>query len=511
MSGMRNLVAFVVALGVTLVGSLAHAQGFDAEVRIDQLQLPTPASRFTRAEGPVDTFDEGIAYAFRIGTDYMYRPIRSRLVGAGDDTLIAPVEHALLLHLGASITPVDWLTVEAALPFAIHEEGEDDRRIPSQPLRAGKPGIGDIRAGIHFVPYNTDDLDVMMGLRFWAASGSEAAYLAGDDKFFRLELVPSIAGEIDFFLYGCTMGIAPLFFAGRDGDRAALSCGAHFKVAPTVALGVEPHLALFAFSAGRDDSQNTPGLGKADLAVQFETLGSLRVDVAGVSFGLAAGPGIGGAPGTPDARAMLTIGYADKGERRIVTIESDRDLDGLSDDEDECPDEAGPRDRDGCPSVRDQDGDGIIDGDACPDDPGPSADDPDANGCPDRDNDHLADPVDACPDEPGDDGKGCPQFARLKGDHFEIAPPVQFPYGQARLQPQALDALREVMRTLRTSRKVQKVSIALGTQRAGQRLTDLRAAYILNFLGEQDVDSSRYELELKDDLRAGRVEVRVVE
>ncbi|MEM1033500.1 MAG: hypothetical protein AAGN82_24410 [Myxococcota bacterium] len=509
-------VAIAVVIGMmTLQTSSARAQGFDAEVRIDQLQLPTPGSRFTRSEGPVEGFDEGIAYAFRLGTDYMYRPLRSRIRDETGEEGEARdlVEHALLLHLGMAIRPVDWLTVEAAIPFSVFADGSDDRRIPSQPFRAGKPGVGDVRAGVHVLAYDTEVLDVSLGARFWAASGNQAAYLAGDDRFVRMELVPAVAGEIEYFLYGCTLGLAPLFFAGRDGDRVAASCGAHFKVAPTVALGLEPHVAVFSFSRGRNNSENTPGLASADLAVQFETLGSLRVDVAGVSFGLAGGPGLGGAPGTPDVRALLTLGFADRGQREVVVEERDADLDGIEDDRDACPDVAGPRDRNGCPSRPDEDGDGIVDDDdACPAEAGPPADDPRANGCPDRDNDHLADPVDACPDEPGapaDDG--CPQKARLEAGAFVFDPPVQFPPGQARLPDAARQALAEMSRTLRSSPQVARIQVRVGTALSTRRLTEARVAYLVGLFDDLDVDGRRYVVERRGDLRAGRVEVRVVE
>ena len=95
----------------------------------------------------------------------------------------------------------------------------------------------------------------------------------------------------------------------------------------------------------------------------------------------------------------------------VVTVEevSDRDGDGIRDEEDQCPDEAGPSSTNGCP---DRDGDGIRDADdACPDEYGF----PENDGCPneptaeDRDGDGIVDDDDACPDEPGPvNTDGCP-------------------------------------------------------------------------------------------------------
>ncbi len=82
----------------------------------------------------------------------------------------------------------------------------------------------------------------------------------------------------------------------------------------------------------------------------------------------------------------------------------DVDLDGIPDPNDECPNEPGLPEFNGCP---DSDGDGIRDlDDQCPNEPGL----PEFNGCPDRDGDGIPDYQDACPDEvgPADNG-GCPK------------------------------------------------------------------------------------------------------
>ena len=83
----------------------------------------------------------------------------------------------------------------------------------------------------------------------------------------------------------------------------------------------------------------------------------------------------------------------------------DKDKDGIPDDKDECPDQAGPKKFNGCP---DKDGDGIPDTkDRCPDDAGPE----EFEGCPDRDEDKVPDIDDKCPDTPGlIIFQGCPDF-----------------------------------------------------------------------------------------------------
>lgn len=84
-------------------------------------------------------------------------------------------------------------------------------------------------------------------------------------------------------------------------------------------------------------------------------------------------------------------------------MDADRDQDGTPDVQDNCPDTAGPAELKGCP---DTDGDGVTDDvDACRDLAGEAS----LNGCPDTDGDQIADQEDDCPKEAGlADFNGCP-------------------------------------------------------------------------------------------------------
>jgi outer membrane protein OmpA-like peptidoglycan-associated protein len=81
----------------------------------------------------------------------------------------------------------------------------------------------------------------------------------------------------------------------------------------------------------------------------------------------------------------------------------DQDKDGIADQDDLCPTEAGPESTGGCP---DTDGDGIADkDDACPTEAGLA----NLAGCPDADGDGVADGKDECPNEAGSIAlNGCP-------------------------------------------------------------------------------------------------------
>lgn len=154
-------------------------------------------------------------------------------------------------------------------------------------------------------------------------------------------------------------------------------------------------------------------------------------------------------PSSPGAHTLAVRAFNADDARAYVSISvegvevPDRDGDGVSDEDDSCPDEAGVGAAAGCPdgdgdrladaddscpgevgtaegggcplaTEGDRDGDGLPDeSDACPDEPGPQT----ADGCPDADGDGVADGEDACPSEPGlPEHGGCSLPGDLDGD-----------------------------------------------------------------------------------------------
>ncbi len=124
--------------------------------------------------------------------------------------------------------------------------------------------------------------------------------------------------------------------------------------------------------------------------------GSFRIPLTGADYL----DGVSKA-GNPEKRdwyetANVTVGYR-------FPFKRDGDKDGIPDDEDVCPDEAGTKATKGCP---DTDGDSITDKlDACPTVAGLSK----FAGCPDSDGDGTPDKSDKCPDEKGPEFTGgCP-------------------------------------------------------------------------------------------------------
>lgn len=476
-------------------------------VRIDQLQPASPESAFVRAEGPHAPFGEGVEFA--VGATFEYakgvlREVGVDSAGGTHDIGGAVVDHALLARISGSITPLHWLSFDLSLPFVLFEKGKAPDKYVQEPAPAGAaPGVGDLRIGVHFRPLDTKVFGVIIGGRFWAPFGSQDAYLS--DHRFRAEVDLGFAGDSSRLLYGCTFNLAPGFFVRRDGDRLAAACALHVVLAPVVSLGVEPSFQLLTHN---DNTLSEPG-GRAALGVLVEPLGALRFTFGDVRLGLAAGPGFGGGMGSADIRGLLSVAYVGLGKASKLPPQpmADRDLDKIPDHADACPDEAGParpeRRLNGCPS-HDRDGDSIRDEeDYCPDRSGIRHVDPKANGCPDTDNDSLPDPIDRCVEEPGAPPSGCPKFARLSSGGFRIEPPIDFGASE-----KLRAALEEVAATLRANPKLPRVTISIGTKGVRQPVTDKRAQDVLLILRAANLDTNRYEVILREDLRGGLLQVR---
>ncbi len=171
----------------------------------------------------------------------------------------------------------------------------------------------------------------------------------------------------------------------------------------------------------------------------------------------------------------------------------DTDGDGIPDHLDACPTVAGLAEFNGCP---DTDGDGVPDNlDKCPNEAGPKEN----NGCPwpDRDGDGVPDNVDQCPDVAGTVANhGCPELSveviKALGDYAKT---ILFDTGKTTLKPASLKVLDNVVAILKeypnARFNIDGHTDSVGSEANNQKLSEGRAASVVNYLIENGIPSGR--------------------
>jgi OmpA-OmpF porin, OOP family len=193
----------------------------------------------------------------------------------------------------------------------------------------------------------------------------------------------------------------------------------------------------------------------------------------------------------------------------------DRDGDGISDADDQCPNEAEDRDgfedSDGCPDP-DNDGDGIPDEeDSCPLVPEDFDGDEDEDGCPekpsdpegDQDGDGIKNDVDECPEQAEtfngfEDEDGCPDEGdvEVSGGVIKTLKKVYFEYDSDKIKKESYEILDVVAATIKGNDKLDLIEIQghadeRGPERYNLRLTTKRAAAVKRYLIEEGVKRKR--------------------
>ncbi|OZV70922.1 OmpA family protein [Winogradskyella aurantia] len=173
----------------------------------------------------------------------------------------------------------------------------------------------------------------------------------------------------------------------------------------------------------------------------------------------------------------------------------DTDGDGVMDKDDKCPTVAGLKSLMGCP---DADGDGVADGDDnCPNEAGPAAN----NGCPwpDTDGDGVLDKDDKCPNEAGlVELDGCPQIkpsAEVVKSLNTYARDILFDTGKATFKTET-DKVLQAMVTIFKEYPKAEFSIdghtdSTGSKATNQRLSERRANAVRDYLIANGISADR--------------------
>ncbi len=359
--------------------------------------------------------------------------------------------------LSASLTRR--LALGAALPMFVLQSGDGS---PSS------AGLGDLR----LVPKleilsDVDDgigLALLAELRLPTHSGDFSGGARG------VELVPKVALDHRYasgVRIGFNLGVA------LRKEARFLNVEAGNELGYAVALGYR-----FGGLAGRTEIgvelNGGVGLGQSDPEeLPLEALGFLRHQL-GEEWEILGGPGIGllEGYGVPTFRAFVGL--------RFTPTSHDRDSDGITDAEDQCPQDA-------------EDRDGIEDGDGCPEED------------PDFDRDGVADVDDDCPDAKEtingiDDEDGCPDSGDprvIYGEgHFTVLDTIRFERGSAQLTESSHSLLDQVALTLKANPEIEHMRVEGHTDDTGPRalnmqLSEERARSVRRYLVGKGVSPGR--------------------
>jgi len=177
----------------------------------------------------------------------------------------------------------------------------------------------------------------------------------------------------------------------------------------------------------------------------------------------------------------------------------DSDGDGINDELDKCPNQAGLAKYDGCP-IPDSDGDGINDEeDKCPNQAGTAK----YNGCPvpDRDNDGINDEEDKCPDLAGvASNNGCPEVpANVSKSIGLAAEHISFGTNNAKLTAASNASLDKVVTIMNENPglriRIEGHTDNKGDADANMKLSQDRAAAVKTYIVSKGISEDRITTE----------------
>jgi OOP family OmpA-OmpF porin len=176
----------------------------------------------------------------------------------------------------------------------------------------------------------------------------------------------------------------------------------------------------------------------------------------------------------------------------------DADEDGIADKDDECQQEKGSIALNGCP---DTDGDGVADkNDKCPDEVGA----PENEGCPwpDTDGDGVNDIEDACPEEKGTpENSGCPELSKeIISSINELADKILFASETERLQGASVFRVLNEIKSLLELNPDGKLIIeghasSDGSSEYNAKLSEQRANAVREYLIKMGISADRLRVE----------------
>jgi hypothetical protein len=334
--------------------------------------------------------------------NYAHRPL---LVERGNQRG-AVITNQLGLDVLVGLSVLERLEIALILPAAFN--ASRDNSILNFKGGIDSAGLGDLTLDISGAPVNArvhgHHLGLAIGIGVTAPTGDTRAFAGSGSFTGKPRLV------FEWRMPNDRLGIAAEFGAILRDERQLggldvthqLMYGLGIRVDATHGLAVIGEARGLSNAAAHVDITEIPFELTAGL--RWRSSFGLQLEAAG-SVGMTTGYG------TPDGRFIFGLRYFAMLKKPTPAEIVDRDRDGVPDNEDQCPNLAGPRSNRGCP-VSDIDGDGVDDSlDKCPNERGPASN----QGCPefDSDQDGIPDSIDKCPETPGPkETGGCPNDDR---------------------------------------------------------------------------------------------------
>ncbi len=418
---LAKLICCATAVGALLAAPEALAQATDGEFSVQRFNpAPGPRNYFTTRGARVDG---EMAWSAGLFVNYAYQPFVVRSCRSETDCDapnalqrddVRVVENMVTGDLLGSLTPIPRLQLGLRVPVSyvkgqgLSEAGTGDA------AGISAVGLGDVEVEAKARAYGEVKDPFVVGATLFGTvhTGNitaEGSYI-GDST-------PTVGargifdGSEGAFSFGGNLA-AVYRGSGRVGST---ELGPEFRYGIAGGFRVSPLLRVLVdgFGGTKFSAKNGTNSLEVDGGIQITPLNSNIAINAGAGTGLIQGVGV------PQLRAF--VGFM------FVQEQSDRDGDGIRDEDDQCPTVAedldGFEDGDGCPDT-DNDGDTIPDDqDKCP----MVAEDPDGfedtDGCPEDDNDKdgIKDDADRCPNEAEtkngfQDDDGCPDEPDRDGD-----------------------------------------------------------------------------------------------
>lgn len=302
---MANQVFHCSAALVAFMTALASTPAMAGEVRgygMNRFEPSSPSSRWFTLESLDDS--GMLTPSAKIVGDFNHAPQKLYAIDGTHHTL---VDHQLALHLGASLVWKERFRLGLSLPLYVSQKGETVERFDGTYVGPKGAGIGDLRIGAEARIVGDPSVPFRLGVafRFWAPTGSPEKY-TGDGKY-KLEPRVDAAGELGLFEYAASVGYLrrgrhKTYVLTPIGDEISFGVAGGIRLLDdALLLGPELRAAVAVSDTGEIYEKNT-------LFASLLVGGHYRL--SDLNFGLAAGPGLSHAAGTPKFRALASVEWA---------------------------------------------------------------------------------------------------------------------------------------------------------------------------------------------------------